>query len=109
MEEDESQFMMDVQDSKFAKVRTMSHSPPKNIKYRNVFIIYQMIVKVSEKENGQVIETQVSLQCKPIYPGLITKTRTFYVLKLRIDHFNSSVALILSSTVFSSFSTPRSI
>ena len=30
-----------------------------------------MIVKVSEKENGQVIETQVSLQCKPIYPGLI--------------------------------------
>ena len=32
-----------------------------------------MIVKVSEKENGQVIETQVSLQCKPIYPGLIKK------------------------------------
>ena len=107
MGEDESQFTTDVQDSKFAKVRTMNHSPPKNIKYRNVFIIYQMIVKVSEKENGQVIETQVSLQCKPIYPGLITKTRTFYVL--RIEHFNSSVALILSSTVFSSFSTPRSI
>ena len=113
MGEDESQFMMDVQDSKFAKIRTITvrtnYSPPKNINYRNVFIIYQMIVKASEKENGQVIETQVSLQCKPIYPGLITKTRTFYVLKLRIEHFNSSVALILSSTVFSSFSTPRSI
>ena len=43
-------------------------------KYRNAFIIFQMIVKVSEKENGQVIETQVSLLCKPIYPGMITKS-----------------------------------
>ena len=37
-----------------------------------------MIVKVSEKENGQVIETQVSLLCKPIYPGMITKLNQSY-------------------------------
>ena len=38
-----------------------------------------MIVKVFEKENDQVIETQVSLLCKPIYPGSIAKILPLYL------------------------------